>query len=189
MTLSLSAPAGYTAGMNMGQSSTKPPRKKPSECTVIPQGWGRDDSNQILSAVQKCGKNGVINLPAPYVYTIRSRLYMNLEHARLNVHGTMSFAPDIAYWIDNSHRVEFQNQSTAWIIEGHDFIIDGGGWNQGGIDGNGQAWYSYARGQSNLFGRPISLSIFNSSNAKVQDSRFVILSSGVFGYKTRMILL
>ncbi len=49
---------------------------------------------------------------------------MKLEHARLEVFGTLSFTPDLNYWIDNSFRVEFQNQSTAWIVEGHDFEID-----------------------------------------------------------------
>lgn len=171
-TLPLQAPTGYSVGMSVGQHTTKHTGKGKRECTVIPRGWGQDDAEQILEATKRCGKFGTINLPAPYVYTIRSRLFMQLVHARLRIHGTLSFSPDIAYWIENSHRIQFQNQSTAWIIEGHDFTIDGGGWNQGGIDGNGQAWYSYARGQSNLFGRPVSLSIFNSSHVAIENFAF-----------------
>ncbi|THW88403.1 pectin lyase-like protein [Aureobasidium pullulans] len=126
----------------------------------------------ILKAVELCGNGGTITLPAPYTYTISSRLYMRLTRARLNVHGLLSFTPDLGYWIENSHRVEFQNMSTAWIMEGDDFIVDGGGWQQGGINGNGQAWYGRAAGQSNQYERPISLSIFNSTNVSINDFAF-----------------
>jgi polygalacturonase len=122
-----------------------------------------------MAAVEKCGIDGTITLPAPYVYTISQRLYMKLVRARLNIFGTLSFTPDLGYWIDNSHRIEFQNQSTAWIVEGEDFVISGGGWEQGGINGNGQAWYGRAAGKSNQFGRPIPLTIWNSQNATVED--------------------
>ncbi|KAH8805150.1 pectin lyase fold/virulence factor [Xylogone sp. PMI_703] len=140
-----------------------------AECTVLPLGWDQDDAPQLLAAANACGTDGTITLPAPHVYTIKSRLHMNLVRTHLNVFGTLSFVPDIGYWIDNSHRVEFQNQSTAWIIEGEDYVVDGGGWKQGGINGNGQAWYTYAQGQSNRFGRPISLTLYNSTNATVKN--------------------
>jgi hypothetical protein len=110
---------------------------------------------------------------------------MRLTHARLNVHGLLSFTPDLGYWIENSHRVQFQNMSTAWIIEGIDFIVDGGGWQQGGINGNGQAWYGRATGQSNQYGRPISLSIFNSTNVSINNFAFY---QPQFWLKTRDIL-
>ncbi|CAC9889511.1 unnamed protein product [Aureobasidium pullulans] len=143
-----------------------------TQCEVVPLGWGRDDAPQILKAVELCGNGGTITLPAPYTYTISSRLYMRLTHARLNVHGLLSFTPDLGYWIENSHRVQFQNMSTAWIIEGIDLIVDGGGWQQGGINGNGQAWYGRAAGQSNQYGRPISLSIYNSTNVSINNFAF-----------------
>lgn len=110
------------------------------ECIVKPLGFGRDDSAHILDAVALCGQGGTITLPAPYVYTVSQRLYMHLDHARLNVYGIMSFTPNLGYWIENSHRIGFQNQSTSWVISGNDFVVDGGGWQQGGIQGNGQAW-------------------------------------------------
>jgi hypothetical protein len=138
-------------------------------CVVTPYGWGIDDSSQILSAVERCGINGTITFPAPYVYTISRRIYMKLENARLEIFGTLSFTADLLYWIDNSFRIEFQNQSTAWIVEGHDFEINGGGWAKGGVDGNGQAWMTRAAGQSNQFGRPVTLSIYNSTNVTVSD--------------------
>ncbi|KAH8901491.1 pectin lyase-like protein [Thozetella sp. PMI_491] len=160
---------GYTLGGSTTSRSPPTPASTISVCTVTPLGWGRDDAPQIMAAAEACGEDGVIELPAPYVYTISSRLYMKLVRATLNVFGTLSFTPDLGYWIDNSHRIEFQNQSTAWIVEGEDYVITGGGWQQGGILGNGQAWYGRAAGQSNQFGRPICLSLVNSTNATVKD--------------------
>ncbi|SJX66415.1 uncharacterized protein SRS1_16738 [Sporisorium reilianum f. sp. reilianum] len=142
------------------------------ECIVKPLGWGRDDSSQIQEAVLRCGNGGTITLPSPYTYTISNRMYTKLNRARLNIHGLLSFTPDLGYWIGESHRVGFQNMSTAWIVEGNDYHISGGGWQQGGILGNGQAWYGRAAGQSNQYGRPISLSLYNSTNATIDHFSF-----------------
>ncbi|THX24102.1 pectin lyase-like protein [Aureobasidium pullulans] len=68
------------------------------------------EPHTILKAVELCGNGGTITLPAPYTI--------------------LSFTPDLGYWIENSYRVEFQNMSTAWIIEGIDLIVDGGGCNK-----------------------------------------------------------
>ncbi|UJO21503.1 Putative galacturan 1,4-alpha-galacturonidase A [Fulvia fulva] len=96
-------------------------------------------------------------------------MHMKLQNARLEVFGTLSFEPDLLYWIQNSFRIEFQNQSTSWIVEGHDIEIDEGGWAQGGVNGNGQAWMTRTQGRSNQFGRPIPLTIFNSTNVSVKN--------------------
>ncbi|THX70632.1 pectin lyase-like protein [Aureobasidium pullulans] len=130
---------GPTYPTSSSLATSAEPHAVHTQCEVVPLGWGRDDAPQILKAVELCGNGGTITLPAPYTYTISSRLYMRLTRARLNVHGILSFTPDLGYWIENSHRVEFQDMSTAWIIEGNDFIVDGGGWQQGGINGNGRA--------------------------------------------------
>jgi len=65
------------------------------ECVVTPLGWGQDDSSQILAAVEQCGTNGTITLPAPYVYTISHRMHMYLENARFEIFGSLSFTPDL----------------------------------------------------------------------------------------------
>lgn len=171
-TITLSPPAGYVLGGNATARSAPTNASIVAECTVTPLGWGQDDSGQIMAAAQKCGTDGIITLPAPYVYTISKRLYMKLVRSQLNIFGTLSFTADLGYWIYNSHRIEFQNQSTAWIVEGEDFVISGGGWNRGGIDGNGQAWMGRAAGHSNQYGRPIPLSIWNSQNVTVKDFSF-----------------
>jgi galacturan 1,4-alpha-galacturonidase len=170
VTLPLHAAISTSAITRVSSPSCPPtPRKS---CVVIPNGWDIDDSSLILAAVEECGTDGTITLPAPYVYTISQRMYMKLVRARLEIYGTLSFTPDLNYWIENSFRIAFQNQSTAWIIEGYDFVVDGGGWAQGGINGNGQAWMTRAAGQSNQFGRPVSLSIYNSTNATVSNFSF-----------------
>ncbi|RDW92671.1 hypothetical protein BP5796_02065 [Coleophoma crateriformis] len=172
LTLPLTAATDYVLGGSVSSRTAPSPASVVPVCTVIPHGWGRDDAQQILAAVEACGTDGEITLPAPYVYTIASRLYMKLVRAKLNIFGTLSFTPDIGYWINNSHRVEFQNQSAAWVVEGEDFVISGGAWAQGGVEGNGQVWYGRAAGQSNQYGRPMPLAIYNSTNATVQDFSF-----------------
>lgn len=45
----------------------------------------------------------------------------------------------------------FQNQSLAFVVRGNDYILEGN--DKGGINGNGQAWYDYAKDYGNKFGR------------------------------------
>lgn len=73
----------------------------------------------------------------PYVYRINKRMTTQLENSRLELGGTSPFSDYIAYWVDDSHRVDFPNQSTARGVTGHDFEVDEGP-NMGGVDGNGQ---------------------------------------------------
>lgn len=40
---------------------------------------------------------------------------------------------------------------TTRHVTGNDFVIDG--FDVGGVFGNGQTWYSWARGQGGVFGR------------------------------------
>ncbi|KFZ23993.1 hypothetical protein V502_01524 [Pseudogymnoascus sp. VKM F-4520 (FW-2644)] len=135
-------------------------------CVVIPLGHSQDDVPNILAAVDKCGAipGGRIVLPAPYVYSINQRMTTHLENSTLEVSGTLHFSDDLAYWIENSYRFDFQNQSTAWRITGSDYVVDGGP-GMGGIDGNGQTWYTWAKNAGNVFGRPMPLHIVNSTRA------------------------
>lgn len=47
--------------------------------------------------------------------------------------------------------LDFQNQSLAFIVRGNDYILEGN--DKGGINGNGQVWYDYAKDYGNKFGR------------------------------------
>lgn len=83
------------------------------QCIVTAQGGGKDDAPNVLAAVTKCGKGGSILLPSKN-YTIAQPITTHLEHASLELHGYLSFTPDTAYWVANSYRFPFQNQSIAW---------------------------------------------------------------------------
>ncbi|KIJ58825.1 glycoside hydrolase family 28 protein [Hydnomerulius pinastri MD-312] len=137
-------------------------------CTIIPKGNGRDDSDQLLAAVSAPDCQEIV-LPQPYTYSIQQRLRTDLSNKVLNVYGTLSFSDDLAYWINNSWWTDFQNLQAAWIATGDNWVMSGGGFNQGGIYGNGQAWYTRAAGYGNQPGRPMSLYIANASNALVKD--------------------
>lgn len=139
-------------------------------CTVHAIGNGTDDAPAILAAFEKCGRGGQIVLPSEN-YTIAQPMTTHMEHARLDLHGYLSFTPDIDFWVANSYRFPFQNQSVAWHITGTDYVVDGH--DVGGIFGNGQVWYSWAKGVGNIFGRPISVSITNSTRAVVKNFRIL----------------
>jgi galacturan 1,4-alpha-galacturonidase len=85
----------------------------PRKCTVTAKGNGKDDAPALLAAVAKCGKGGTIVLPSKN-YTIAQRITTHLEHASLELHGYLSFTPNISYWVANSYRFPFQNQSIGW---------------------------------------------------------------------------
>lgn len=157
--LSLLSTAAVLGGKNSGKV-----------CTVIPLGQNQDDVPNILHAVEECGRvpGGRIVLPSPYVYRINQRMTTHLENSKLEIGGTLLYSTDISYWVNNSYRFNYQNQSTAWRITGHDYEVDGGA-KMGGIDGNGQVWYTWSAGGSNTFGRPMPLHVYNSTNAVLRN--------------------
>lgn len=99
--------------------------------------------------------------------TINNPLKIHLSHALLDVHGWISFSSNITHWVANRVPTDFQNLALGWIITGDNYILDGHG--RGGIYGNGQAWYDWAKIEGNKYGRPMSLAIVNSTNVTVQN--------------------
>ena len=85
----------------------------------------------------------------------------------LDLHGWLSFSTDVEYWIENRIPLAFQNQSLAFVIRGHDYILEGN--DKGGINGNGQAWYDFTKTEGNKFGRPMSLAISQSKNVVIKN--------------------
>ncbi|GMG24056.1 unnamed protein product [Aspergillus oryzae] len=160
---------GFDVDLHVGHASPLV-HVQGKNCTVKPLGHGQDDVPNILHAVEKCGQTpgGRISLPAPYTYRINQRMTTHLESSTLEVGGMLLFSDDITYWVNNSYRIDFQNQSTAWRITGHDYVVDGGP-ERGGIDGNGQLWYTWAKGGSNVFGRPMPLHVLNSTRAVLRN--------------------
>jgi galacturan 1,4-alpha-galacturonidase len=85
-------------------------------------------------------------------------LKIKLNNAILDVHGWISFSDDIDHWVKNRVPFEFQNLALAWIIEGENYVLDGN--DKGGIYGNGQVWYEWAKDEGNKYGRYVSSSSF-----------------------------
>ena len=84
------------------------------------------------------------------------------------------FVPDIQYWLNasNTYRVIFiQDQASWFVVTGRDFTIDAH--NAGGINGNGQPWWSYfaTRTREDGDGRPVALTLKNVTRGVVRDFR------------------
>jgi len=135
-------------------------------CELHALGHEKDDAPNFLKAVDECGKGGVIYMPDSN-YTIAQPLWINLEGSVLDLHGFMSFTQDVDYWVHNSIKLGFQNQSLAWVVTGRDYVLDGN--DKGGIHGGGGIWYSTFNSTSNAPGRPMSLTIGHSTNVVVKN--------------------
>ncbi|KAG9226911.1 hypothetical protein CCMSSC00406_0003416 [Pleurotus cornucopiae] len=140
-------------------------------CSVRPLGGGRDDTEQVLRAIDTCGHGGRVVLEAGS-FNITRKMTWDLRDSRVDVHGVLSFQPDIEYWLNatNTYRVVFiQSQASWFVVTGENFVIDGH--NTGGIDGNGQPWWSFfaTRTRADGDGRPISFTLWRTTNALVKD--------------------
>ncbi|GAB1200721.1 hypothetical protein APSETT444_010097 [Aspergillus pseudonomiae] len=70
------------------------------------------------------------------------------------------------YWRNNSYPVAFQNHAAGFVITGHNITIDGYG--TGGIDGNGNVWYTAEAGTTQP-GRPMPFVFWNVSDVHVDN--------------------
>ena len=102
---------------------------------------------------------------------------MELHDALLSVSGFISFSSDIDHWVKHRVPLGFQNLALAWIITGDNYVLDGHG--SGGIYGNGQVWYSWAKDEGNKYGRPMSFAIVNSTNVTVQSESTALLDTSL----------
>ncbi|ESK92263.1 glycoside hydrolase family 28 protein [Moniliophthora roreri MCA 2997] len=99
-----------------------------------------------------------------------------LRDAQVDLRGVLKFKPDVEYWLnaENTYRVVFiqsESQASWFVVTGNNFVIDGH--SEGGLDGNGQVWWTYFanRTRQNGDGRPISFTINNATNGIVRDFR------------------
>ncbi|KAK7062812.1 hypothetical protein VNI00_000305 [Paramarasmius palmivorus] len=144
-----------------------------SNCVLTPLGEGLDDTDQVEAAVAQCGQSGSTTF-GPGTYNITRKMIWELQDARVDLYGLLKFKPDVQYWLnsENTYRVVFiQSQASWFVITGKNFVVDGHG--TGGLDGNGQTWWSYFanRTRQDGDGRPISLTLNNVTNGKIQDVR------------------
>ncbi|OAA69913.1 exo-polygalacturonase [Akanthomyces lecanii RCEF 1005] len=143
-----------------------------SVCFVSPDGNGGDDAHAIMRALNHdCRKHSIVVFPGP-VYNIKSNMTtLNMEDVYIHHFGRFLWSTDIDYWLSVSMPVGFQNQSTVWYFGGDKITVDGHG--TGTLDGNGQVWYDWAKGEGNLPHRPMMINWRNLTNSKVLGLRFV----------------
>ncbi|KAH6840894.1 glycoside hydrolase family 28 protein [Chaetomium sp. MPI-CAGE-AT-0009] len=133
---------------------------------ITPRQSPPDDTPQILSAFSQCGKDGTV-IFREGTYHIRQVMdTTDLRNVSVEIHGTFLWSADnLAYWRRASPGVTYAGRQTAWRVGGRDIAIRGFG--KALFDGNGQAWIDLARGENNLNGRPISLTVWYGTNVLV----------------------
>ncbi|CRG92671.1 hypothetical protein PISL3812_09735 [Talaromyces islandicus] len=144
-------------------------------CEIYPEalshnGAAVDDAPSIHEAFELCGTNGTV-LFTNGTFNVNSVLNTtNLVNCNVSLRGELRFSTNIPYWRSHVFPVIYQNQSTAWLFGGTNVTLRGeGGW----INGNGQAWYTENRNQSNQPGRPISITFFNATNLLADGLRII----------------
>ncbi|EJT99150.1 pectin lyase-like protein [Dacryopinax primogenitus] len=142
-------------------------------CILSPLGVGKDDTDQVLAAISRCGKGGH-TVFRPGGFNITRKMTWELEDATVDLWGYLNFQPDIQYWLNynNTYRVVFvQSQALWFVVTGSDFIIDAH--NAGGINGNGQPWWEYftQHTKADGDGRPISLTVYQAQRATIKGFR------------------
>ncbi|KAJ7321866.1 pectin lyase fold/virulence factor [Mycena albidolilacea] len=140
-------------------------------CTISPLGVGHDDTDQVLVAIAQCGHGGNTVLQDG-VYNITRKMTWDLVDAKVDLHGSLSFAPNIQFWLNanNTYRVVFiQSQASWFVITGSDFEVDAH--NTGGIQGNGQPWWNFftTTPRADGDGRPISLTLFQAVRGVIRN--------------------
>ncbi|KAJ7255370.1 polygalacturonase [Mycena rebaudengoi] len=146
--------------------------KHGSTCTVLPSGNFTDDSPAIISAFKLCGQGGQIEFLNETYWIEKVMNTTGLRNVQIDLHGTLLWSADnISYWLNNSLPTGYQNQSSAWFLGGDNITFNGFGY--GTFDGNGQIWYDFTKGVSNLAGRPHALTIWETTNSRFQGIRFV----------------
>ncbi|CAI7605085.1 hypothetical protein N7533_002762 [Penicillium manginii] len=138
----------------------------PKVCTVKANGHKKDDVPNILKAFHKCGHGGKVVFPKDESYWIATRLNPVLEDVEIEWRGEWTFSDDLEYWRNNSYPIAFQNHAAGFIISGSNIKINGHG--TGGIDGNGNAWYTAEAGNTKP-GRPMPFVFWNASEVSVDN--------------------
>ncbi|PPQ79080.1 hypothetical protein CVT25_002305 [Psilocybe cyanescens] len=162
-------------------------------CVLRPLGSGHDDTNQV-DPFKKPFQDAVIlgpqhlnraftTLPGIYSFSVlyllgngnwSRKMTWDLVSSKVDLKGYLNFPPDIQFWLNanNTYRVVFiQSQASWFVVTGSDFEIDAH--NTGGIQGNGQTWWSYfaTHTRADGDGRPISLTVWNATRGAIKNFR------------------
>jgi hypothetical protein len=153
-------------------SSTSKPKTK--TCNVISGDQSGDDTKAILSAFAECKENGHILFRNTTYFVQQAMNTTGLKNVDIELLGTLEWPANqsnIDYWLNHSLPIGFQNQSAAWFLGGENVRFFGHGY--GTLFGNGDAWYIFNNGRSNLHGRPHAISFYEMTNSLVSGIRFV----------------
>ncbi|KAF8153063.1 pectin lyase fold/virulence factor [Crassisporium funariophilum] len=146
--------------------------QSPSTCRLRPLGPGLDDTTQA-TAIARCGHFGTTTFEAGS-YNITRKMTWDLVSSKVDLHGLLDFQPNIQFWLqaNNTYRVVFiQSQASWFVVTGRDFEIDAH--NTGGIQGNGQPWWSFfaTHTRADGDGRPIALTVWNATAGIIRNFR------------------
>lgn len=141
-------------------------------CYLEPDENEGNDGPAIEDALNdKCRSKSLVVFPGP-VYHINSTMNTTeLDDVLIHLYGRLLWTPEVDYWLTVSMPVEFQNQSTVWYFGGDSIVWDGHG--EGTLDGNGQVWYDWAKGEGNLAHRPMNINYRGFNNSVVKRMRYV----------------
>ncbi|RAQ72484.1 galacturan 1 [Aspergillus flavus] len=140
--------------------------RKGNICTVKANGNQTDDVPRLLQAFRKCGNGGTIVFREDQSYWIASRLNPILSDVTIEWRGKWTFSDDLDYWRNHFYPVAFQNHAAGFVITGRNITIDGYG--TGGIDGNGNVWYTAEAGNTQP-GRSMPFVFWNVSDVHVDN--------------------
>lgn len=138
-------------------------------CTVTAKGNKQDDVPQILDAFHQCNHGGRVVFPEGQKYWIASKLNPVLSDVVIEWRGIWQYSDNLNSWRNNSYYIEFQNHWAGAVFTGDNIHIDGYG--TGGIDGNGDLWYTDEAGHTQP-GRPMPFVFWNVSDVTV--TRFFV---------------
>ncbi|RAO69202.1 uncharacterized protein BHQ10_005214 [Talaromyces amestolkiae] len=148
------------------------PEDKTKTCIVKTGGNAAvDDAPAIYDAFHECGQNGRVVFSNTTYYINSVMNTSHLHNCEIDIYGTLLWGTNLTYWLNNSLPVGYQNQSTAWVLGGTDIKVDGHGY--GTLNGNGDSWYAAYGGVSNKAGRPLALTIANTTNLDFRGVQFI----------------
>ncbi|SMQ50721.1 unnamed protein product [Zymoseptoria tritici ST99CH_3D7] len=146
--------------------------KRSKECIVPSKDDPtHDDAPAVIKAFQDCCHDGHIIFENKTYHIGSVMNTTGLKDVDIEVRGLLKWSTNIDYWLAHSMPIGFQNQTSAWHLGGEDIHFYGHG--HGTLDGNGQVWYDFAKGVSNIHGRPHQITITNTKNSVIEGLRFV----------------
>ncbi|KAG8627674.1 hypothetical protein KVT40_003547 [Elsinoe batatas] len=159
LTAALASPYGH-GGVKVDKHGHR------KRCTVYAHGGNVSDVDNIVKAFDTCGHGGNIVFPEDQNYFIASKLNPVVNDVQIDWRGIWTFSPDIDYWRTNGNTyfIYFQNHRTNFILTGDHITINGHG--TGGIEGNGDVWYTAEAGKVRE-GRPMPFVLWNVSDVVV----------------------